>query len=188
MNTLSDAQLNILIASIIGDREITKLYPGSRWINNSYREQQKLYRVWKQSFLPDLLYITPKSKTLRSRSWHLQIYPLNELEVLKIHLNNAFKLNLTIGNRNDGHGHILRTTSVKYTLLYLEQINSIIISCPSMFYKTNWQYRLITEKERYKKLHPNYDVVTSDHNRFKVYDNKEVKKIIALKINGINDW
>ncbi len=72
MINLDEVQFNILVASIIGDGEITKIYPNSRRINNSYREhygtEQKNYRLWKQTFLPDLLYITPKSNTLRSKS------------------------------------------------------------------------------------------------------------------------
>lgn len=78
---LSNIQKNILIASIISDGEITKLYPNSRRKNNSYREhygkQQEEYRMWKQSFLPDLFYLTPKSQTLRSRSHPLftELYP-----------------------------------------------------------------------------------------------------------------
>src|SRR5690606_1018350 len=80
-NQLSTIQQNILFASIIGDGEITKLYPNSRRINNSYREHygidQEKYRYWKQSFFPNLLYITPKSRTLRSKSSKLftKLYP-----------------------------------------------------------------------------------------------------------------
>ncbi len=37
-NKLSLIQQNILVASILGDGEITKLYKGSRRKNNSYRE------------------------------------------------------------------------------------------------------------------------------------------------------
>src|SRR5690606_25484360 len=78
---LSNVQRNILVASIISDGEITKLYPYSRRKNNSYREHygiyQEEYRRWKQNFFPELLYLTPKSQTLRSRSHPLftELYP-----------------------------------------------------------------------------------------------------------------
>lgn len=78
---LSTVQQNILIASIIADGEITKLYAHSRRKNNSYREhygiRQEEYRKWKRAFFPNLFYITPKSHTLRSRSHLLftQLYP-----------------------------------------------------------------------------------------------------------------
>lgn len=70
---LSNIQQNILFTSSIGDGEITKLYPKSRRINNSYREhygiQQVDYRYWKQEFFPDHLYITPQSRTLEVQSF-----------------------------------------------------------------------------------------------------------------------
>lgn len=50
---LSEVQKNILIASIVGDGEITKRYSKSRRKNNSYREHFSLkpleYRKWKLS-------------------------------------------------------------------------------------------------------------------------------------------
>lgn len=58
---LTPVQQNVLIASIIGDGEITKLYKNSRRKNHSYREHfgidQEEYRRWKVSFFNDLLYI-----------------------------------------------------------------------------------------------------------------------------------
>ncbi|ANU14801.1 hypothetical protein BBI08_13495 [Planococcus halocryophilus] len=47
--SLNSNEQNVLIASILGDGEITKRYPGSRRKNNSYREhfsiQQLEYRI-----------------------------------------------------------------------------------------------------------------------------------------------
>lgn len=80
-DALTDVQRNVLIASIIADGEITKCYPGTRRKNNSYREHygkaQESYRYWKQSLLPKILYITPKSQTLRSASLPMftKLYP-----------------------------------------------------------------------------------------------------------------
>jgi hypothetical protein len=79
---LSDIQKNVLIGSIIGDGEITKIYTNSRRKNNSYREHFSLnqlgYRKWKKSFLPELLYLNSKSNMLLSRSLPLftSIYSL----------------------------------------------------------------------------------------------------------------
>lgn len=78
---LTPIQQNILIASIIGDGEITKLYKNSRRKNHSYREHfgidQEEYRKWKVSFFNDLLYITHKSQCVRSSSLPLftKLYP-----------------------------------------------------------------------------------------------------------------
>ncbi|WP_040209392.1 DNA endonuclease [Neobacillus jeddahensis] len=69
---LNEIQTNVLIASIIADGELTKLYKNSRRKNNSYREhygeKQKEYREWKVNVMNGLFYITPKSYTLRSAS------------------------------------------------------------------------------------------------------------------------
>jgi LAGLIDADG DNA endonuclease family len=78
---LTPIQQNILVASIMGDGEITKIYRNSRRKNHSYREhfgiQQEEYRKWKISFFNEFLYITPKSQCVRSRSMPLftSLYP-----------------------------------------------------------------------------------------------------------------
>lgn len=64
-DNLTEVQKNILCASVIADGEITKLYPGSRRVNNSYREhfasEQLEYRKWKERFFPGILYIRSES-------------------------------------------------------------------------------------------------------------------------------
>lgn len=81
MNTLTPIQINVLLASILGDGEITKIYKNSRRKNHSYREHygndQVEYRKWKISFFDDFLYLTPKSSTVRSASLPLftKLYP-----------------------------------------------------------------------------------------------------------------
>jgi LAGLIDADG DNA endonuclease family len=69
---LSSIQRNLLAGSIMGDGEITKIYPNSRRKNHSYREhygkEQENYRMWKATFFPELFYLTKKSQTLRSKS------------------------------------------------------------------------------------------------------------------------
>jgi len=81
LETLTPIQYNVLIGSILGDGEITKIYKDSRRKNHSYREhygiEQEKYRKWKISFFDDLLYLTPKSHTVRSASLPLftKLYP-----------------------------------------------------------------------------------------------------------------
>ncbi len=84
--SLTDVQFNVLIASIIGDGEITKIYKNSRRRNHSYREHygisQEDYRKWKISFFNGLLYLTPKSCSVRSSSLPLftTLYPYFYME------------------------------------------------------------------------------------------------------------
>ncbi|WML46890.1 DNA endonuclease [Neobacillus sp. PS3-34] len=72
---LTDIQKNILIASIIADGEITKLYKNSRRKNNNYREHfgemQKSYRIWKANFFDGFLYLRQNSNYLVSKSDNL---------------------------------------------------------------------------------------------------------------------
>ncbi|MBZ9535250.1 DNA endonuclease [Cytobacillus oceanisediminis] len=92
MHTLTDIQRNILIASIIADGEITKIYKQSRRKNHSYREHygkdQENYRKWKISFFNGLLYLTPKSNTVHSKSLPLftklysHFYDSNGIKIL----------------------------------------------------------------------------------------------------------
>lgn len=81
LNKLTLTQVNILIASIMADGEITKIYPGSRRKNNSYREHfsinQLAYREWKATMLPQLLYLRSSMDYLVSKSNPLftKLYP-----------------------------------------------------------------------------------------------------------------
>ncbi|MBM7600948.1 hypothetical protein JOC34_003369 [Virgibacillus halotolerans] len=255
VNSLSAIQFNILIASIIGDGEITKLYPKSRRKNNSYREhygiQQIEYRKWKEQIMDGLFYLTPKSNTLRSKSSQLftELYPLfynakgqkqipvsllprcilphflaalymddgslcitsrinhrkkiiyltpqvylylqnysfQDLTQLNNHIKVSYNIELKFGHRNDGHGHILRTISVDQALKYLHTIQPVAKSCPSMFYKTSWDFRLRKDTKKYNSLYPDYQVLSSNSSRSKAYDEIELDKMISLKKQGITD-
>lgn len=245
---LTDIQRNVLIASILADGEITKCYPGTRRKNNSYREHygktQESYRYWKQSLLPEILYITPKSQTLRSASLpmftklypyfydatgskkiptellsycthplflavlylddgslsiskrinhnkkliyltphiflYLQNYPKEQLEQLQQHITQQFHLDFSINKRKDGHGYILRFTSVEKTFHFLKLIKPNVKSCNGMEYKLDWAWRLQQETELLSKLYPIYEVRTSSHERFKNYSDDEIAKIISM--------
>lgn len=79
LNKLSVSQQAVLLASILGDGEITKCYSGSRRKNNSYREHfgesQRFYREWKSQQLPDLLYIRQNNLVSRSLPLFTELYP-----------------------------------------------------------------------------------------------------------------
>jgi len=72
IKTISVDKRSMLLASIIGDGEITKIYHGSRRKNNSYREHfsmnQLEYRIWKTKQLREYFYLTQQSSCLRSKS------------------------------------------------------------------------------------------------------------------------
>ena len=254
-NNLNDTQINLLIASIIGDGELTKLYKGSRRKNSSYREhygeKQKEYREWKLALMDRLFYLTPKSNTLRSASapvftnllklfynsigkkiippsilpnctlplflavlhmddgslsithrinhrnktiyltpqiyLYLQNYTSEDLTLLKNHIKNVFDIDLQLASRRDGYGHILRTTSVSQTFTFLSIIKEVSQSCPSMFYKTNWNYRLKLEIDKWKNSYPNYQLIVTSSERWKNYSDEETQKLISLKESGITD-
>ncbi|MTH55064.1 DNA endonuclease [Bacillus mangrovi] len=76
--SLTTYQQNVLLASILGDGEITKLYKNSRRINRSYREhyskEQEDYRMWKCAVLPELLYKRQKGNYIVSKSLEMFNY------------------------------------------------------------------------------------------------------------------
>ncbi|MGM7634569.1 DNA endonuclease [Bacillus sp. Hm123] len=249
---LSSIQQNVLIASIIGDGEITKLYKGARRKNNSYREHygvnQRAYREWKQSLIPQLFYLTPKSQTLRSRSLSLftqlypyfyqesgqkqiptqllpdctspyflailymddgtlsitkrinhrkqkiyltpaitlalQNYPRHQLEILRCHIENTFNLSFKYVMVPDGYHYALKFTSVKDTFAFLCCIEAISFPCPSMYYKTNWTWRFNHEKQLLTTQYPNYEVITTDSERYKPYSEEEVSLLTSMKTKG----
>ncbi|MCY1690148.1 endonuclease [Exiguobacterium sp. SL14] len=79
LKKLSSQQQAILLASILGDGEITKCYPDSRRKNNSYREHfgeaQRFYREWKRQQLSELLYIRQNNLVSRSLPLFTELYP-----------------------------------------------------------------------------------------------------------------
>jgi hypothetical protein len=252
---LNERQINVLIASILGDGELTKLYKNSRRKNSSYREHygenQKEYREWKAQFMNGLLYITPKSHSLRSASnplftnlfklfyydgrqktipysllryckhalflailymddgslsishrinhnlkkiyllphiyLYLQCYTSKDLTVLKNHIKEIFDIELHLASRMDGYGTILKTTSVKESFCFLNTIIEVVQGCPSMFYKTNWDYRLPQETKKWSTIYPEYEIVVSSSNRWKNYTDGEINKLVFLKKSGLTD-
>ncbi|WP_299743065.1 DNA endonuclease [uncultured Rossellomorea sp.] len=251
---LSSIQRNLLVGSILGDGEITKIYRNSRRKNHSYREhyglEQENYRIWKATFFPGLFYLTKKSQTMRSKSdplftelfpyfysnrskqipikllkyctspyfltalylddgslsiskrinhrnkkiyltphiyLYLQSYPKEQLEVLKQHILDTFQIEFKLNKRRDGYGYILKGTSTGLTYNFLNLLSPITLTCESMYYKSNWEWRLKREEQELLKQFPNYQIVPSSSSRFKNYTEDEVRKIILLKRSGVKD-
>ncbi|MDX8343218.1 DNA endonuclease [Rossellomorea sp. YZS02] len=251
---LSSIQRNLLVGSIMGDGEITKIYPNSRRKNHSYREhygvEQENYRIWKASFFPELFYLTKKSQTMRSKSdplftelfpyfytnhskqipikllkyctspyfltalylddgslsiskninhrkkkiyltpqifLYLQNYTKEELEVLQQHILESFQIDFKLNKRRDGHGYILRGTSTDLTYNFLNLLSPITLTCESMYYKSNWEWRLKQEEQKFLVQYPNYQIIASSSSRNKNYSDKEINEMISLKKKGFKD-
>ncbi|WP_243495545.1 DNA endonuclease [Priestia aryabhattai] len=249
---LSPIQQNVLIASIMGDGEITKIYKNSRRKNNSYREHygqaQEKYREWKQLFLPDLLYFNKKSHSFCSRSLPLftqlyphfynsknqkqvpkkllptctlphflavlymddgtlsitkrinhtkkriyltpsimlalQCFPVRELNLLQKHIHNTFNYSFKLCSTPSGYGYMLRFTSVQHTFSFLHYISPVTNTCPSMFYKTNWDWRYNEEKQLLLEQYPNYEIIASSSDRCRSYSSEEINCILILHKKG----
>jgi len=118
---------------------------------------------------------------------YLQNYRYGELSVLNEHMKNIFNLDLHFGTRKDGHGMILRTTSVNETFSYLNTIKEVTLTVPSMYYKTNWEYRLKIEAEKWKIKYPTYGIITTNSGRWKNYTKGEIEIMLTLKEMGVTD-
>ncbi len=118
---------------------------------------------------------------------YLQNYKPNNLDILKEHIQKYFNINLKKSKRNDGYGYILRTTSVQETFNFLEQIKEVTATCPSMYYKTNWDFRLEKEKDKYERQYPNYNLLVTSSNRLRTYSEEEIKLLIKLKNQNQTD-
>lgn len=138
---LSHVQRNVLIASIMGDGEITKLYKNSRRKNNSYREhygkQQEDYRNWKASILPEILYLTPKSQTLRSKSLLLftKLYPhfydsngIKKIPANLLYLCTSFYF-LAVLYLDDGSLCITKSINHNKKIIYLSPTIAFYLQC-----------------------------------------------------------
>lgn len=56
-----------------------------------------------------------------------------------------------------------------------------------MFYKTNWNYRLDGDKNKWNEKYPCYGIVESSSYRNKKYTETEIQKLIIYKKNGMPD-
>ncbi len=131
--------------------------------------------------LKQLLYVTP------TINLYLQNYPQHELHQLKAHIEKQFNISFSLNKRKDSFDFILRLTSTKNTYLFLDLIKEFTKDCPSMYYKTNWEWRLAEEIRKLKNHYPDYEVLDSNPNRFKNYSLNEINQLISLKRSGITD-
>jgi hypothetical protein len=127
------------------------------------------------------IYITPHI------SLYLQNYTKSELLQLQSHIQLKFNINFSLNKRKDGNGTILRLTSTDATYNFLKLLAPVTKSCPSMYYKTNWDSRFEQECGRYRSLYRDYEVISSQSDRFRNYTNKEVGSLIELKKLGVTD-
>ena len=122
---------------------------------------------------------------------HISLYVQNfrkeELDQLAQLIQQWTKATIVPTKRPDGHGYYLKTSKIKDTLQFLDTLLPVTKQCPSMFYKTNWTYRLYKEKEKWKKKYPHYDIATSSSERYKNYSEEEIQTIIQMKRNGFTD-
>lgn len=118
---------------------------------------------------------------------YLQAFTKKDLELLRIHLSYHFKVNLSLSKRKDGFGYVLKTTAVEETFIFLQTIRHIILDCPSMYYKTNWNYRFTIELMKWSAKFPGYKVITSSSERSKAYSDDEIGLLIKLKLLGYSD-
>lgn len=150
---------------------LATLYMDDGSLSISYRINHRLKKV----------YLTPHIYL------YLQSLTKPDLEILKEHISIYFKVNLSLSKRKDGFGYVLKTTSVNETFKFLQVIRSIILECPSMFYKTNWNYRFTKEFIKWKTEYPDYEIITSSSTRCKAYSDDEIELLITLKSLGYTD-
>lgn len=125
-----------------------------------------------------IIYITPHI------ALYLQNFHPDELEQLAQFMNEQFQVQFKIAKCPDGNGTILKTTTVKDTHRFLEAIESSANTYPSGFHKTNWNYRLQREKEKWHSHYPNYQLLTSDRKRFAPYSVEDVQRMQTMKKEG----
>jgi len=118
---------------------------------------------------------------------YLQSFTKSDLELLRNHIIEHFKVNLNFSKRKDGFGYVLKTTTVDETFKFLLAIRQVILECPTMFYKTNWNYRFTKELMNWSVKHPGYEVITSSSERNKTYSSDEIDLLIKLKLLGYSD-
>lgn len=130
------------------------------------------------NFPKKLIYLSP------SIYLYLQNYPKDELIVLQKHISKYFGFNFKINKRKDGYGHILRLSTVSESLKFLETIKECSAGCPEMEYKYDWTKRLQMEREKLLKDYPDFQILSSDSNRWRDYTKEEITTMILLKKEG----
>lgn len=150
---------------------LATLYMDDGSLSISYRVNHRLKKV----------YLTPHIYL------YLQSFTKTDLEILRNHISALFNVNLTLSKRRDGTGYVLKTNSVNETFQFLQIIRTVILTCLSMFYKTNWNYRFTKELIKWNEKYPDYKVITSSSERSKAYSEDEIELLVILKSLGYTD-
>ena len=124
------------------------------------------------------IYITPHI------ALYLQNFTFEELKCLTLQIKNLTQAEFTLTKRPDGNGYYLRTCRTADTLLFLQDIHPVAITCPGMSYKTNWTYRFYMETQRWLSEYPDYEVMTSSRDRMRPYTTNEVEALKRMKQQG----
>lgn len=118
---------------------------------------------------------------------YLQSFSKSNLELLIHHFSKHFSVKLSLSKREDGFGFVMKTTSVEESFKFLQLIRPVILDCPSMFYKTNWNYRFTKELMKWSIRYPGYQVITSSSERSKNFSEDEINLLVKLKLIGNSD-
>jgi hypothetical protein len=81
----------------------------------------------------------------------------------------------------------LKGTSTDLTYRFLNLLSPITLTCESMYFKSNWEWRLKQEEQRFLVQYPNYQIIASSSSRHQNYSDKEVNDMISLKKKGFKD-
>lgn len=118
---------------------------------------------------------------------YLQCFPPEQLEMLRDFIYTTFGFLFHVNKRRDGFGHILRLTTTSDTYSFLHRIGPITKSCPSMYYKTNWEWRFQQEQLILSNQYPGYEIIASSSERSKKYEHWEIETMISAKKDGVTD-
>lgn len=124
------------------------------------------------------IYITPHI------ALYLQCFTYEELKFFIVQIKSLTLAEFTLTKRPDGNGYYLRTNRTADTLLFLQDIQPITITCPAMSYKTNWPYRFYLETQKWLRKFPEYELITSSRDRMRPYTPREIAELIDMKEKG----
>ncbi|ARF18215.1 hypothetical protein [Sporosarcina ureae] len=127
------------------------------------------------------VYITPHI------ALYLQNFTCEELKCLLVQIKILTLAEFTLTKLPDGNGYYLRTNRTADTLLFLQDIQPITITCPAMSYKTNWPYRFYMETQKWLHKYPEYELITSSRDRMRPYTSDEIAALIDMKQKGFSN-
>ncbi|PIC75938.1 hypothetical protein CSV74_13455 [Sporosarcina sp. P19] len=127
------------------------------------------------------IYITPHI------ALYLQSFTYEELLLLQEQMKKLTTVSFRLTKLPSGNGYYLRTSRTANTLQFLQDLEHVVVTCPSMSYKTNWQYRFYLEKQKWCQKYPNYQLIVSDRKRMRAYTEDEISDLRLMKQSGKTD-